>query len=89
MQATEALTQREAWRIYDSFLLDDRIIFSDESADVEEIFRAASQSGQSAPKDWTDSYLIAFATAGGFQLVTFDKALKRRTDNAILLGQRD
>jgi predicted nucleic acid-binding protein len=30
-----------------------------------------------APKLWSDAYLAAFAIAGGYQLVTFDRGFKQ------------
>jgi toxin-antitoxin system PIN domain toxin len=85
MTTEEVLTQREAWEIYDQWLEDDRIVFMDEPPAFETAFRAASQLPRAAPKDWADSYLIAFAQSAGFQLVTFDKAISRKTSNVILL----
>lgn len=32
---------------------------------------------KAAPKLWMDAYLAAFAVAGGYQLVTTDKAFKQ------------
>jgi predicted nucleic acid-binding protein len=41
---------------------------------------------RAAPKDWADSYLIAFAQAAGFQLVTFDRAIRSKSSGSIYLG---
>lgn len=86
MTVREVLTQREAWQVYDQWLEDDRIVFMDEPAGLETAFRSASQSGRAAPKDWADSYLVAFAKSAGFRLVTFDKAISRKVTDAILLA---
>lgn len=88
MTAEDVLTQREAWQVYDRWLEDDRIVFMDEPLAFEAAFRAASQLPRSAPKDWADSYLIAFAQLAGFQLVTFDKALSKKATDVILLAAR-
>jgi len=85
MTAEEVLTQRQAWQVYDRLLEDDRILFIDEPAALESTFRAASQLRRAAPKDWADSYLIAFARSAGFHLVTFDKAIGRKASDVILL----
>ncbi len=85
MNSQEVLTQRQAWQVYDRLLEDDRIVFIDEPADLETAFRSASQLRRAAPKDWADSYLIAFAQSAGFRLVTFDKAISKKASNVILL----
>jgi predicted nucleic acid-binding protein len=38
-----------------------------------------------ATKDWADSFLAAFATAGHLTLVTFDRGLRVKAKSAILL----
>ena len=40
---------------------------------------------RAAPKDWADSYLIAFTETAGLQLVTFDRAVAYRTDRVVFL----
>ncbi len=85
MNPQEVLTQRQAWLVYDQLLEDDRIVFIDEPADLEIAFRSASQLRRAAPKDWADSYLIAFARSAGFRLVTFDKAISRKANDVVLL----
>jgi uncharacterized protein len=82
---TEILTQSDAWRVYDQWLDDERIVFTDEPATLEPLFRAASHGGRPATKEWTDAYLAAFAESAGFQLVTFDRGLHHRVLDGILL----
>ena len=86
MTVAEVLTQQQAWQVYDDLLDDDRILFMEEPANMEVSFRATSQMRRAAPKDWADSYLIAFAQSAGFQLVTFDRAMGRKTADVILLS---
>jgi uncharacterized protein len=81
----EVLTHRQAWQIYDRWLEDGRVAFVDEPATLEPIFRSESWSPHPAPKNWSDSYLIAFARSAGFELVTFDKGLYQRAGEGILL----
>lgn len=85
MTSEDVLTQHQAWQVYDRFLEDDRIVFIDEPSAIETAFRAATQLRRAAPKDWADAYLIAFAQSVGFRLVTFDKAISRKANDAILL----
>jgi predicted nucleic acid-binding protein len=40
---------------------------------------------QSAPKDWADSYLAAFAVAAQLTLVTFDQSFSNRAKSLVLL----
>ncbi|HZY62902.1 MAG TPA: TA system VapC family ribonuclease toxin [Edaphobacter sp.] len=78
-------TQRQAWRIYDTFLADGGARFMHEPRTLEESFRKLSRSVSASPKEWADSYLTSFAIETGATLVTFDKALAARTSGSILL----
>jgi predicted nucleic acid-binding protein len=49
-------------------------------------FRAFSRDRRPSPKDWADSYLMAFAAVAGLRLVTFDKALQAKFGDALYLG---
>jgi uncharacterized protein len=82
----EVLTQVQAWSIYDDWLSDERVLYLDEPLDLEESFRRLTQLRRAAPKDWADSYLIAFAQSAGIRLVTFDKAIGHRASDTILLS---
>ncbi len=85
MGEDEVLTQVHAWRIYDEWLSDERVLFLQEPAHLERPFRGLTQLRRAAPKDWADSYLIAFSQAAGVQLVTFDKAMAHRATGAVHL----
>lgn len=76
--AEEVRRQREARKFLDDLREDDQIVFIDEPAGLETTFRSASRMYRTAPKDWADSYLIAFAQAACFQLVTFDRVMSRK-----------
>jgi toxin-antitoxin system PIN domain toxin len=86
MGGDRALSQSEAWRVYDRWLEDERILLLAEPSTMEEAFRALSRHKRPAPKDWADSYLVAFAGVAGLQLVTFDLALRSKSKDALLLG---
>jgi len=73
-----------AWRIYDSLLADDRVVFSPEPSRVDTIFRTNATGPASAPKVWADVWLLAIAEAAGGVLVTFDKALATRGAHCLL-----
>jgi toxin-antitoxin system PIN domain toxin len=73
----DAVSMVDAWRLYDMALGDPRIGFSDEPPRLEAVWRSLSQRSDFAPKLWSDAYLAAFAIAGGYQLVTFDRGFKQ------------
>lgn len=83
----EVMNQSEAWRAYDRWLQDDRVDFLDEPAGLERRFRSATQPRHPAPKDWADSYLIAFAGVAQLTLVTFDRALRTKARPLDLLSE--
>ena len=79
------LDQAEAWLTYDYLLEDERVSLRDEPEYLENIFREMTRSKRPEPKDWGDSYLIAFANASGSSIVTFDRALAQKAPSAHLL----
>jgi predicted nucleic acid-binding protein len=85
MGPNEVMAQAQAWKTYDRWLQDDRIGFMDEPPGIEAAFRALTQSGQAAPKDWADSYLAAFALAAQLTLVTFDQTFSGKASQFVLL----
>lgn len=86
MGEDEVLTQLQAWRVYDACVADGRTLFLEESPTIEVRFRAFTQEERASPKDWADSYLLAFASEAGLTLVTFDRALQKKSKEAVLLG---
>jgi toxin-antitoxin system PIN domain toxin len=85
MGRNEVMARAAAWKTYDRWLQDDRIGFLDEPTGIEAAFRALTQSGQAAPKDWADSYLAAFALAAQLTLVTFDQSFSGKASQFVLL----
>ena len=85
MGPDEVMTQLEAWQAFDRWLDDDRVAFLEEPAGLDESFRALTRSPQAAPKDWADSYLVAFAASARLTLVTFDRAMQSKTKQVLLL----
>lgn len=72
------LTMTEAWRAYDWFFRDDKVMFFPEPLEVEAKFRHATSHKTVSPKVWADAWLLAVAEAAGGVLVTFDRALASR-----------
>lgn len=85
MGADSARSQLEAWKAYDIWLQDERIDFLEEPSGLEAQFRAFTRSPHASPKDWADSYLLAFASAADLRLVSFDHALRLKGTNLLLL----
>jgi toxin-antitoxin system PIN domain toxin len=81
----EVMTQPQAWAVYDRWLQDPRVKFVDEPSEIESPFRTLTRRRHPATKDWADSFLAAFATAGQLTLVTFDRGLRAKAKAAILL----
>src|SRR6266704_1460931 len=78
MGEEEVLSQKKAWKVYDRWVKDPRVAFLQEPAGLDRSFRRLSRSIHPSPKDWADSYLVAFALSAELTLVTFDQALNRR-----------
>ena len=64
---------------------DDRVTFPPEPDGLEKEFRRHSRLFSRCPKVWADAYLLAFASVAGVKLVTFDRALKSRGADVLVL----
>jgi toxin-antitoxin system PIN domain toxin len=76
----EAVSLQDAWRLYDAFLGDPRVVFANEPAGLEPLWRVYTQGKSFSPKVWNDAYLAAFAQAAVCEVVTFDKGFKAYQD---------
>ena len=85
MGPDSAQSQQEAWKAYDIWLQDERIEFLEEPGALEAQFRTLTRSPHASPKDWADSYLLAFASAADLRLVSFDQAMRLKGTNLLLL----
>ena len=74
-----------AWDLYDRCCADERIAFLPEPAGLEPRLRGLAKGHQPSPKVWADAYLAAFAASAGLKLITFDKALRSRSIECVLL----
>lgn len=81
------LTIAEAWRVYERFYDDERVIFVTEPQEVDRMFREKAVGRIASPKLWADAWLLAFALAAEGVLVTFDKALAPRGALCLLPGK--
>jgi toxin-antitoxin system PIN domain toxin len=84
---TEPVTLMEAWRLYDRILEDGRIHFAIEPKGLDGEWRALTQTPLFSPKVWNDAYLAAFAIAGGYEVVTFDRGFEQfKLDRCTILS---
>lgn len=81
----EAMTQAASWKVFDTFLSNPTIRLVEEPADLDLFFRHRTTRDEISPKLWADGYLAAFAEAGGYSFVSFDKALAKRVSGSVLL----
>ena len=81
----DARTMSEAWGLWDRVWADSRIAFLAEPDGLEKEFRSHSRMSSRSPKVWADAYLMAFASVAGLRLVTFDRSLKARGDDVLVL----
>lgn len=69
-------TQEQAWRVYESFVADPRVLYLDESQGLSAVFKSLTQAPHPAQKRWSDAFLGAFAMNLGLEVVTFDADFK-------------
>ena len=75
----------EAWEVWDKIWADTRMALLPEPEGLEAEFRAQSRLSSRSPKLWADAYLLSFAIVAGVRLVTFDRAMKGRRADVLLL----
>ena len=72
-----ALSQKDAWKCYDSLCRDDRVAFLDEPPAIEDTWRQLTSSRYQHHGVWTDAYLAAFAICAGLPLSTVDRGFEQ------------
>ena len=82
----EVVDQAEAWRLYDRWIASGGATYLEEPFGIETEFRFHANRRTPSPKEWADSYLIAFAAAASLPLVTLDRGLSQCYARAILLS---
>jgi len=85
IMGADAKTMAEAWGLWDRIWADRRLAFLPEPDGLEHEFRKRSRLPSRSPKVWADAYLLAFACVAGLKLVTFDRGLKSRGAEVLLL----
>lgn len=74
----DAVDRRQAWRIYDQLSADERVLWADEPAELDAVWRAISVRNDKSHELWTDDYLAAFAQAIDATLITLDRKVPAR-----------
>jgi toxin-antitoxin system PIN domain toxin len=72
---SHALTMPDAWQKFDTFQSDPYVSYVEEPLKLEQHWRNFTGQASHSPNVWTDAYLAAFAVAGNYELVSFDKSL--------------
>lgn len=80
-----AVSQEDAWNLYDHFLANQNIRFPDEPPDLQIAWRKLTSNKRFSPNLWNDAYLAAFATVANLVVVTFDSGLKQFVNVKTLL----
>ena len=74
----DVVSRGDAWRVIDQLRADERVLWSEEPAQLEAAWRAISARDENSHKLWTDDYLAAFAQVAGATLATLDRKLHYR-----------
>jgi len=83
----DVLPQRQAWRIYDRLLQDQRVGFLNEPPGTEKRFRELTTGSLPSTKQWADAYLAAMAGSVEMPLATLDASLAKTAGlSAVYLG---
>lgn len=73
----EAMAAADVWDGWDLLLTDRRFMQVVEPAQLEKHWRRLTRDWLAGRSAETDSYLAAFAAAGGYKLLTFDRGIRR------------
>jgi uncharacterized protein len=74
----DAIDRSQAWRTYDELWADERVVWADEPAGLDAVWRVISARDDKSHKLWTDDYLAAFAQASDATLITLDRHMPAR-----------
>ncbi len=87
VMGADTVSQREAWKFYDQVMLDSRVGFLPEPAELEPALRKFTQSTEAASRVWPDAYLAALASVAGLAIATLDRgfAATKGIDVTLLL----
>ena len=85
----EPLTSLQAWEVFEAFLERPGVSVHPEPAGIGGLLREYAEHYSLRAGHWTDAYLAAFARAGGYRLVTFDRDfINHSVFELLLLGNK-
>jgi len=84
VMADAPLSVAEAWQAYRAWRDLPEVFLAHEPQGCEARLETWAVEGHFPARLWTDAYLAAFALAGGFRLVTFDRDFARFPDLELL-----
>ena len=76
VMGNDVLSPSQAWRIYDKWRTDGRVIFLSEPAGFSGAWRQLGDQVSGGPNAWTDAYLAAFAGESNATVVTLDRTFR-------------
>jgi len=74
----DVLSPAEAWRVYDQWRVDDRVVFLSERADFSEEWRRLGGHMSGGTNVWTDAYLAVFAGHANATIVAGSRISRSR-----------
>ena len=79
------LTNRQAWKVYETLASDARVCFFPEWLALDGLLKTYSDRNQAATHLWGDAYLAAYAAVNDATLVTFDQGFSQYPVPSLLL----
>ncbi len=79
------LTNRQAWKIFETLAADARVCFFSEQPGLDTLLKTYSRMNQAATNLWGDAYLAAYAAVNGATLVSFDKGFSKFPVETLIL----
>lgn len=76
VMGSDVLSPTQAWRIYDEWRRDGRVIFLSEGTGFSEQWRQLGNQISGGPNAWTDAYLAAFAGDCKATVITLDRTFR-------------
>jgi hypothetical protein len=84
VMGSDVLSPIQAWRIYDVWRADGRVIFLSERTNFSERWRQLGNQISGGANAWTDAYLAAFAGESSATVITLDRAFRSLGKAAII-----
>ncbi|MFT4199897.1 TA system VapC family ribonuclease toxin [Gordonia sp. (in: high G+C Gram-positive bacteria)] len=78
VMGADVLERAAAWDVLDALTADERVVWREEPAGLDTLFRAFSARSDDSHKLWTDDYLAAFAQSSVARLATLDRRMVER-----------